>query len=160
MTKTLTVRVGAPNRLCGTGIPMRLQRSPARLLKDQPDRESCTYGSVRGREVTRVPTATGGSSSVSLALRRSRGRSRRARSSRGRCISGRRAEPGSRRDHSGMGGIRTGSSRGRFCRGPEFEFRARFAEGNLERLPTMAAELVGMNVDVIVVRGPAPCRSS
>ncbi|HET6840499.1 MAG TPA: ABC transporter substrate binding protein, partial [Candidatus Angelobacter sp.] len=36
----------------------------------------------------------------------------------------------------------------------------RFAEGDLERLPAMAAELVGMNVDVIVVMGPAPMQAA
>ena len=35
-------------------------------------------------------------------------------------------------------------------------FEYRFAEGDLERLPAMAAELVELNVDVIVVMGPAP----
>src|SRR6266516_5884721 len=43
-----------------------------------------------------------------------------------------------------------------FVEGRNFSFEHRFAEGNLERLPAMAAEFVGMKVDVIVVRGPAP----
>ena len=36
----------------------------------------------------------------------------------------------------------------------------RFAGGDLERLPTLAAELVAMKVDVIVVLGPAPMRAA
>src|SRR6266536_2923980 len=47
-----------------------------------------------------------------------------------------------------------------FVEGRNLSFEHRFAEGNLERLPTMAAELVGMNVDVIVVRGPAPMQAA
>jgi len=43
-------------------------------------RESCEYGSVRGREVTRVPTASGGASSSRCSVARQRGRSRRTRS--------------------------------------------------------------------------------
>ncbi len=39
-------------------------------------------------------------------------------------------------------------------------FEHRFAEGDLERLPAMAAELVEMNVDVIVVMGPAPMQAA
>jgi hypothetical protein len=45
-------------------------------------RESCKYGSVRGREVTRVPTASEGASSSRCSAALRRGRSRRARSSR------------------------------------------------------------------------------
>ena len=43
-----------------------------------------------------------------------------------------------------------------FVEGRNLIFEHRFAEGNLERLPAMAAELVGTNVDVIVVRGAGP----
>src|SRR5712672_62130 len=39
-------------------------------------------------------------------------------------------------------------------------FEHRFAEGDLERLLAMAAELVEMNVDVIVVMGPAPMQAA
>lgn len=39
-------------------------------------------------------------------------------------------------------------------------FEHRFAEGDLERLPAMAAELAEMNVDVIVVMGPAPMQAA
>src|SRR5262249_23891838 len=47
-----------------------------------------------------------------------------------------------------------------FVEGRNLIFEQRFAEGHLERLPAMAAELVGMNVDVIVVRGPAPMQAA
>jgi putative ABC transport system substrate-binding protein len=47
-----------------------------------------------------------------------------------------------------------------FVEGRNLIFEHRFAEGNLERLPAMAAELAGMNVDVIVVRGPAPMQAA
>ncbi len=47
-----------------------------------------------------------------------------------------------------------------FVEGRNLIFEHRFAEGNLERLPAMAAELVGMDVDVIVVRGPAPMQAA
>src|SRR6266567_1709162 len=47
-----------------------------------------------------------------------------------------------------------------FVEGRNLMFERRFAEGNLERLPAMAAELVGMEVDVIVVRGPAPMQAA
>ncbi len=47
-----------------------------------------------------------------------------------------------------------------FAEGRNLTFEHRFAEGALERLPGMAAELVGMNVDVIVVRGPAPMQAA
>ncbi len=47
-----------------------------------------------------------------------------------------------------------------FVEGRNLIFERRFAEGNLERLPAMAAELVGMNVDVIVVMGPAPMQAA
>jgi putative ABC transport system substrate-binding protein len=47
-----------------------------------------------------------------------------------------------------------------FVEGRNLIFEQRFAEGNLERLPAIAAELVGMNVDVIVVRGPAPMQAA
>jgi putative ABC transport system substrate-binding protein len=47
-----------------------------------------------------------------------------------------------------------------FAEGRNLTFEHRFAEGALERLPAMAAELVGMNVDVIVVRGPAPMQAA
>jgi putative tryptophan/tyrosine transport system substrate-binding protein len=47
-----------------------------------------------------------------------------------------------------------------FVEGRNLIFEHRFAEGNLERLPAMAAELVGMNVDVIVVRGPVPMQAA
>jgi putative tryptophan/tyrosine transport system substrate-binding protein len=39
-------------------------------------------------------------------------------------------------------------------------FERRLAEGDLERLPAMAAELVELNVDVIVVMGPAPMQAA
>ena len=47
-----------------------------------------------------------------------------------------------------------------FVEGRNLIFEHRFAEGNLERLPAMAAELVRMNVDVIVVRGPTPMQAA
>src|SRR6266567_4432369 len=47
-----------------------------------------------------------------------------------------------------------------FVEGRNLMFERRFAEGNLERLPAMAAELVGINVDVIVVMGPAPMQAA
>jgi putative ABC transport system substrate-binding protein len=47
-----------------------------------------------------------------------------------------------------------------FVEGRNFTFAHRFAEGDLERLPAMAAELVRTNVDVIVVRGPGPMQSA
>jgi len=36
----------------------------------------------------------------------------------------------------------------------------RFADGNLDRLPTLAAELVRLKVDIIVTAGPAPTRAA
>src|SRR5437868_15091435 len=39
-------------------------------------------------------------------------------------------------------------------------FEHRFAEGDLERLPAMAAELAEMNVDGIVVMRPAPMQAA
>src|SRR5215475_3172836 len=47
-----------------------------------------------------------------------------------------------------------------FVEGRNLMVEQRFAEGNLERLPAMAAELAGKNVDVIVVRGPAPMQAA
>ncbi len=44
--------------------------------------------------------------------------------------------------------------------GQDFVMEKRFAAGHLERLPVMAAELVRIPVDVIVVAGPGPLRAA
>src|SRR5262245_11474174 len=43
-----------------------------------------------------------------------------------------------------------------YVEGQNFIFEYRYAEGRLERLAVLATELVSMNVDLIVVPGPAP----
>src|SRR5436190_22431256 len=43
-----------------------------------------------------------------------------------------------------------------YIEGSSIIFERRFGEGQHERLPALAAELVSMNVDVIVVLGPTP----
>jgi putative ABC transport system substrate-binding protein len=43
-----------------------------------------------------------------------------------------------------------------YVEGSSVVFERRFGEGQHERLPALAAELVSMNVDVIVVLGPTP----
>src|SRR4029078_10751095 len=47
-----------------------------------------------------------------------------------------------------------------FVEGRNLIFEHRFAEGNLDQLPAMAANLVGINVDVIVGLGPAPMQAA
>ena len=43
-----------------------------------------------------------------------------------------------------------------YIEGRNLVLEGRFAEGNLDRLPALAAELAAMKVDVVVVFGPAP----
>jgi len=47
-----------------------------------------------------------------------------------------------------------------YIQGRNLVLEGRFAEGDLERLPTLAAELAAMKVDVIVILGPAPMRAA
>jgi len=47
-----------------------------------------------------------------------------------------------------------------YVEGKNLTLEARFAAGDLDRLPLLAAELAAMNVDVIVVIGPAPMRAA
>jgi ABC-type uncharacterized transport system substrate-binding protein len=48
-------------------------------------------------------------------------------------------------------GVSTGATRARVCRETELTLEARYAEGKVERLAGLAAELVRFQVDVIVV---------
>ncbi len=43
-----------------------------------------------------------------------------------------------------------------YTEGRNLVLEGRFAEGHLDRLPALAADLIAMNVDVVVVLGPAP----
>src|SRR5207344_399799 len=45
-----------------------------------------------------------------------------------------------------------------YVEGKNIVIEWRSAEGKLDRLPALAAELVGLKVDVIVTTGPAPTR--
>jgi putative ABC transport system substrate-binding protein len=47
-----------------------------------------------------------------------------------------------------------------YVEGSNLVIEARFAEGNLDRLPGLAAELVGMGVDVIAAYGGPPTRAA
>jgi len=47
-----------------------------------------------------------------------------------------------------------------YVEGKNIVIEWRYADGNLERLPDLAAELVRLKVDVIVTGGPAPTRSA
>ena len=52
-------------------------------------------------------------------------------------------------------GFRDGLRNLGYVEGKNIEVEYRYAEGNLDRLPELAAELVNLNVDVIVASGPA-----
>ena len=45
-----------------------------------------------------------------------------------------------------------------YVEGKNIVIEWRYAEGKLDRLPALAAELVRLKVDVIVTTGPAPTR--
>ena len=47
-----------------------------------------------------------------------------------------------------------------YVEGKNIVIEYRYAEGKLDRLPALAAELVRLKVDVIVTRGPAPTRAA
>jgi putative tryptophan/tyrosine transport system substrate-binding protein len=53
-----------------------------------------------------------------------------------------------------IGAFRTGLRDLGHVEGKNFVIESRFAEGNVDRLPDLAAELVRVNVDVIVTSGP------
>ena len=48
------------------------------------------------------------------------------------------------------GGIPSGLERGRLCRGPNVAIEFRWADGQYDRLPALAADLVSRQVAVIV----------
>lgn len=52
-----------------------------------------------------------------------------------------------------MDAVRTGFTRLGYIEGSSIVFEARYAEGKLDRLPDLAAELVGLKVDVIATFG-------
>src|SRR5215510_12392201 len=47
-----------------------------------------------------------------------------------------------------------------YMEGKDFAIEERFADGKLDRLNELAAELVRLKVDVFVTRGPAPTRAA
>jgi putative ABC transport system substrate-binding protein len=47
-----------------------------------------------------------------------------------------------------------------YVEGKNIFIEYRYAEGKLDRLPALAAELVGLKVDVIVTGGPTPTRAA
>jgi putative tryptophan/tyrosine transport system substrate-binding protein len=44
-----------------------------------------------------------------------------------------------------------------YIRGKNVRFEYRYAEGHNERLPELANDLVGLNVDAYLLGGPTPC---
>ncbi len=56
--------------------------------------------------------------------------------------------------------VRQGLSETGFVDGQDFTIEYRGAEGNYDRLPALAAELVGRNVDVIIAQAPPSARAA
>src|SRR5688572_30712517 len=56
--------------------------------------------------------------------------------------------------------LKEGLARLGYVEGSNLVIEARFAEGNLDRLPGFAAELVGLGVDVIAAYGGPPARAA
>jgi ABC-type uncharacterized transport system substrate-binding protein len=56
--------------------------------------------------------------------------------------------------------LKEGLARLGYLEGSDLVIEARFAEGNLNRLPGFAAELVGLGVDVIAAYGGPPTRAA
>ena len=72
-------------------------------------------------------------------------------------ISGRRS--GSRKPLSSKHSVRVCASLG-YIEGKNIVIECRYAEGKLDRLPALAAELVRLKVDVIVTAGPTATRAA
>ena len=56
--------------------------------------------------------------------------------------------------------LKEGLARLGYVQGSNLVVEARFAEGNLDRLPGFAAELIGLGVDVIAAYGGPPTRAA
>ena len=66
---------------------------------------------------------------------------------------------GGRANNVGLAALHEGLSRAGQIEGQTYLLEARFSEGENDRLPTLAAELIGLNVDLIAVIGAVTVRA-